>query len=101
MEHLPSWTARVAYPPRGGAGLSLSGMPPDHGVTRYDDYACRCLVCREANADRHRIGRRAADRQEDNPALEYGTKATYVNHGCRCESCAEAQRVANRRRYGG
>jgi hypothetical protein len=75
-------------------------MPPEHGVTRYDDYGCRCDVCRAANAERHLFGRswRAVARPEANLGLDHGTRSTYVNHGCRCEPCVEAQREANRRR---
>ena len=75
-------------------------MPPEHGVTRYDDYGCRCEVCREANAERHRAGRarRALSEPEDNSLLAHGTKSTYANHGCRCDLCVDAQRRANRSR---
>ena len=75
-------------------------MSPDHGVTRYVDYGCRCPVCRAANADRHRELRaaRATQRPETNPSLPHGTRSTYVNHGCRCEPCVDAQRESNQRR---
>ena len=75
-------------------------MPPDHGVTRYDNYGCRCEVCRAANADRHRElrSRRAASRPEDNVGLAHGSRSTYVSYGCRCERCVEAQRAANSQR---
>ena len=48
---------------------TLLTMPPDHGVTRYDDYGCRCEVCRTANAERHQQLRaqRAAQRPENEP----------------------------------
>ena len=73
-------------------------MPPEHGVTRYDDYGCRCQVCRTANAERHRElrARRAATRPENDPFLEHGSKSTYINYGCRCAACTEAQQDANR-----
>ena len=174
QDHLPRLSARVAYPPRGGAGLfvrrpidpnvrwslptplhapgcaverpaasrgkdqpaagltaastwgeaaatggaapsgtgeseeaadgepvsSRGAMPPDHGVTRNDDYGCRCEVCRAANADRHRElrARRRTSEPENDKRLDHGTRSTYVNHGCRCKPCAEAQRESNRRR---
>jgi hypothetical protein len=51
----------------------------------------RCAVCSAAWNPRHRTARvrRAAARPEGNSALRYGTRSTYVNHGCHCERCVE------------
>ena len=70
-----------------------------HGTTGYR-YSCRCRVCRDANAAQAREGRarRTATLHRAVADLIHGTKATYVNHGCRCEACVEAQREANQRR---
>jgi hypothetical protein len=60
---------------------------PAHGtLTRYRNWACRCVDCITANTDycnKHSQNRKA----EDAP---HGTVSGYRNWGCRCAPCREA-----------
>jgi len=72
----------------------------EHSAWRYGDGPGRnCPGCRAAHAayrgglrDRHRA--EAPSRND----LPHGRESTYVNHGCRCRPCANANTAAVLRR---
>lgn len=64
-----------------------------HGrASTYDNWLCRCVRCRQANAQRMAISR--ADRKErlaaDPTLVEHGKESTYANWCCRCPACTAA-----------
>ena len=66
-------------------------LPPmKHGNSLYNNYGCRCAVCRAGHAA---YAARIRDRKRGTEPPQHGYSA-YVNYGCRCEVC----RMGNRRR---
>lgn len=71
-----------------------------HGKrSTYNNHDCRCIPCTEAQRAyqvelRARLNarRKAAERFTKRPAahLVHGSAPTYINHGCRCGPCTEA-----------
>lgn len=105
-QHTGSPIASVANRMQGQRGTRSSsrGLTPPHGSRRrYDKpHNCRCYVCTKANTERHRAqkeeryarcvilssGRRFAAHL---PPEAHGKRGTYVNHGCQCVPCTNAQ----------
>lgn len=68
------------------------GVPiPDHvhGLNGYNNYACRCEVCKAAAAANQQAGN---TRRSSAPIPEHvhGTENGYGNYRCRCEPCTAA-----------
>ena len=61
-----------------------------HGTRAAYERGCRETDCRAANALYHRL-RRGTDR--DLSGLTHGKRSTYVNYGCPCEPCREANQL--------
>lgn len=70
-------------------------VPPSRYA--YTGYKCRCDECRYANRlyQRDASARRAARLADEFDRLPHGSTSTYINWGCRCIPCADAQSVAN------
>lgn len=69
---------------------------PDHGLTRYRNYNCRCTTCRAANtahANETRATRMARPNALDN--VTHGKTSTYSNYGCRCQPCTKANSASS------
>lgn len=74
-----------------------SGAPPGirHGTrTRYQDYGCRCELCRNAQVDYQR--RSDLRGSPGSPGRTHGCISTY-NAGCDCRQCMDASRDARAR----
>lgn len=70
-----------------------------HGGAGYAyEQGCRCEVCVEAWNARHRELRAARSAREVPDSVPHGVRSTYVNYGCRCAACYQAQAEANRNR---
>ena len=68
-------------------------IPPHGTITRYRSrtHGCSCDECRRANTEhQNRL------RGEEPP--NHGTYSGYINYGCRCKACKEANRVTVRMR---
>ncbi|MGO8882754.1 MAG: hypothetical protein ACLPUO_01680 [Streptosporangiaceae bacterium] len=84
----------------------IRGGGHKHGTaSAYNNYGCRCELCRTAAS----AARRAwAESLQDRPFAEvpHGTASGYRNWGCRCERCslvraAEVREEQQRKRAGG
>jgi hypothetical protein len=66
------------------------GVP--HGYNRYTA-GCRCDICKAAKAAYMKARRDAAflGRSTVPPGVRHGTRSTYEEHGCRCDSCRLSQ----------
>ena len=63
----------------------------EHGTqSRYTNQKCRCIQCRQANADTQRR-QRTQRAKKDIPAEKHGRRSTYINYRCRCDPCTQAQ----------
>jgi hypothetical protein len=62
----------------------------NHGTASRYNAGCRCVACREAQREQHKVMRR----RKSPP--EHGTPSAYRNHGCRCDECRAAGIVANK-----
>jgi hypothetical protein len=62
----------------------------DHGARRYKR-GCRCDICREANCARS-LRERRARYEMGPPAHVHGTYNGYMEWGCRCRECKDANR---------
>ena len=92
----PPWGAPAAPDARTVAAgpdtcLGTSGRPGQAG----DASAQTGKIHYARGAEHPRSGGRAGGRPEDYRMLTHGPKGTYVNHGCRCPACAQAQMAAN------
>jgi hypothetical protein len=78
-----------------------------HGTRNgYQYYGCRCEDCRGANRDHGRaeyLKHHPGARSYRTPPLvetpddpRHGTANGYVNHGCRCQPCRDANAAAMR-----
>jgi WhiB family redox-sensing transcriptional regulator len=73
------------------------GRVPPHGTrARYwfRGGACRCELCREANAAYQRDRKARLDVSTCN----HGTLSGYADHGCRCDDCRAAKAAYVRKR---
>ena len=72
----------------------------DYGyLSTYTNHRCRCVECRKANAEYHRISKiRRAGRPV--PEHLHGSAGTYGNYGCRCRPCTDAWEAQLRRTPG-
>lgn len=77
--------------------------PPEggfmHGASGYDNYGCRCDVCREGNREKqkrlrenNREERQLIDGVWVHPLAPHGTRNGYQYYKCRCGACTEAAR---------
>lgn len=65
----------------------MAKEPPEHGLTRYRRYKCKCDICRAAQAQAMRDYRNGGERGK----IEHGTRSCY-NTGCRQGECVQANR---------
>lgn len=71
-----------------------------HGEIQCYNYGCRCSLCKAANTSRVNEQRYRREREaKDSNDSRHGTRAFYLNHGCRCAPCCEAQAKVNRIYY--
>lgn len=75
--------------------------PPEggftHGASGYDNYGCRCDVCKEGNAAKQKR-LRESNRDERvlingvyvHPFAPHGTRNGYQYYKCRCGPCTQA-----------
>lgn len=61
--------------------------PPEHGLTRYKRWGCKCSICRLANTEAMRAYRNGGERGR----IQHGTRGCY-NNGCRQLECIKANR---------
>ncbi len=61
----------------------------EHGTRAAYERGCREADCRAANALYHRL-RRGVER--DPSTLPHGKRSTYINYGCACAPCGDANR---------
>jgi len=84
---------------------------PRHGtINGYNNYKCRCPMCKQAWADymrdlNHRRGRHQPMEQylqelRDRPLPAHGTESRYIKYKCRCNECRYAAMVARAARKG-
>jgi hypothetical protein len=67
--------------------------PEHHGTSGgYNNYACRCELCREAQRLHHRRWREA---NKGRP-LRHGEYSSYTNYACRCQPCRDAYTTRKR-----
>ena len=63
----------------------------NHGkLSTYAYQGCRCVACRQANADYHRKARGRRMERLAGADVQHGTASTYRNWGCRCDACSAA-----------
>jgi hypothetical protein len=72
-----------------------------HGSSGYDNYGCRCDVCRAGNAakqkrirESNREERELVDGVWVHPLATHGTLTGYQYYKCRCRDCTRASREA-------
>ena len=86
-----------------GTGVDMPRKPPEggfqHGSSGYDNYGCRCDVCKEGNRDKQAAlrERNSEERQFINgmwihPLAPHGTRNGYQYYKCRCNACRDAVR---------
>lgn len=74
----------------------LGIKPTVHNASTYNNWDCRCELCRKdwaALIARHRVKRRPED------AKRHGVYSTYSNWKCRCDPCRTAWAAYERARY--
>lgn len=71
-----------------------------HGEVQCYNFGCRCDLCKAAHNTRLRElrARRESEAKDPNDS-RHGTRSFYVNHGCRCAPCVEAQSAVNKAYY--
>lgn len=80
------------------------GLPPGderHGDNGYQNYACRCRICADANAASF-LQRKAnnRDRLDQMPPQQHGTDNGYHYWHCKCDHCLAAHAAAHPKRPG-
>lgn len=96
---------------RMGVPDRLGGEVPEHArhgaAGTYVNYRCDCADCRARHTTDvgHDRRTRFAQRVEvdgrlihPSPDITHGAEATYVNWGCRCPECSEANTAAKKAR---
>lgn len=76
--------------------------PPEefqHGASGYDNYGCRCDVCKEGNRNKQKALRERNSEERQlvggvwiHPLAPHGTLNGYQYYKCRCGPCTEASR---------
>jgi hypothetical protein len=79
--------------------IAKDGHVVPHGTyTAYNRWKCRCVACREVNAEKARLRRHMKAQREGrviktpNIEPEHGTRSRYTSskHRCRCDLCRQA-----------
>jgi hypothetical protein len=72
-------------------------LPPHGNVRRYNDFKCRCDLCKDAKAEYRRTKMPKYERltieqgrELGLPEPEHGTTSSYNNWSCRCDLCVAA-----------
>lgn len=73
----------------------------EHGTDSCYVKGCRKDECRRAHNEAHTRMRRAryAEFAAGEVSPPHGRRSTYLNYGCRCDECTEANRVYVRQHY--